>query len=111
MFSKRTKPCEIAITGKVYTKMLSVGCALARIVSHVRSLLSRNKLHAPLLPILFSDAFERIAINILGSFVCFIEYLFKWPEIFPVKIRMSLQSPAYSRTKSYSDMGNHAPSL
>ena len=38
MFSKRTKPCEIATTGKVYTKMLSVGCALARIVSHVRSL-------------------------------------------------------------------------
>lgn len=55
----------------------------------------RNKLRAPLLPIPVSAAYERMAVDILGPLpvtwkgnryiVVFVEYLTKWPEIFPVK--------------------------
>ena len=55
----------------------------------------RNKSRAPLLPIPVSAAFDRMAVDILGPLsvtwtgnryiVVFVEYLSKWPEIFPVK--------------------------
>lgn len=55
----------------------------------------RNKRRAPLLPIPVSAAFERMAVDILGPLpvtwkgnryiVVFVEYLTKWPEIFPVQ--------------------------
>ena len=55
----------------------------------------RNKRRAPLLPIPVSAAFERIAVDILGPLpvtwkgnryiVVLVEYLTKWPEIFPVQ--------------------------
>ena len=55
----------------------------------------RNKLRAPLLPIPVSAAYERMAVDILGPLpvtwkgnryiAVFVEYLTKWPEIFPVK--------------------------
>lgn len=55
----------------------------------------RNKSRAPLLPIPVSAAFDRMAVDILGPLpvtwtgnqyiVVFVEYLTKWPEIFPVK--------------------------
>lgn len=54
----------------------------------------RNKYRAPLLPISVSATFEKLALDVLGPLpttwsgnhyiVCFIEYLTKWPEIFPV---------------------------
>ena len=54
----------------------------------------RNKYRTLLLPIPVSTAFEKLAVDVLGTLpttwssnryiICFIEYLTKWPEIFAV---------------------------